>query len=501
MMTEFQRFPSVLRTSIAVALHAVCVFPAIPKLIATEPVFAEQAAEDAQQTGSSTSQLRSEALQVAKESVATLTGRFATKGGYLWQYALDGSLREGEGAVQTKTVWVQPPGTPTLGLAFVRLYEATGDREFLIAARMAAEALRAGQMKSGGWQAAVEFEPQRRKKWAYRTDGGKHGKDQSSLDDDKTQSALRFLIALDLATSQQDAVVHEMVEFGLAGLIANQLPCGAFPQVYPVPFDFPGRNGTPAQASFPETWPKTYQGHGEYWYKPTLNDNLAGDVVGTLVMAHAAYGNDEFLDAAVRFGEFLIRAQLPQPQPAWAQQYSYDLHPIWARKFEPAAVTGGESQDVMMTLMDLYELTGRQDFLEPIPRAIAYLDQSRLANGKLARFYELETNKPLYFDRKYNLTYDDSNAPTHYSFEVASQLDRIQTRYQRLAETGVQARAGDQRNTRDTNSRIQRLIDTAGKDRVWASSGRLRFNKVDTFVVDMKTVASNLTQLAEFLSK
>ena len=31
--------------------------------------------------------------------------------------------------------------------------------------------------------------------------------------------------------------------------------------------------------------------------------------------------------------------QMPDPQPGWAQQYDYDMRPMWARKFEPAAIT------------------------------------------------------------------------------------------------------------------------------------------------------------------
>ena len=97
---------------------------------------------------------------------------------------------------------------------------------------------------------------------------------------------------------------------------------------------------------------------------------------------------------------FFVLAQLPEPQPAWAQQYDHEMHPAWARKFEPPAVSGGESQGVIRTLMTLYRRTAAvtddaDRFLEPIPRAIAYLRRSLLNDGRLARFYELETNRPL----------------------------------------------------------------------------------------------------------
>ena len=117
----------------------------------------------------------------------------------------------------------------------------------------------------------------------------------------------------------------------------------------------------------------------------------------------------------LKFGDFLILAQLPEPQPAWAQQYNHELQPIWARKFEPPAIAGRESEDAIETLLYLTEVTGEKRFLEPIPRSIAWLKRSQLPDGQIARFYELSTNTPLYFVKDtYELTYDDSNLPTHY---------------------------------------------------------------------------------------
>src|SRR5690606_15434487 len=100
-------------------------------------------------------------------------------------------------------------------------------------------------------------------------------------------------------------------------------------------------------------------------------------------------------------GDFIRLAQLPKPQPAWAQQYDADMHPAWARKFEPPAVSGAESQGVLRILMALYRRTGERRFLEPIPRALRYLKASRRDDGRLARFYELGTNRPLYLTTKY----------------------------------------------------------------------------------------------------
>ncbi|MCG8511228.1 MAG: pectate lyase, partial [Rhodospirillales bacterium] len=263
--------------------------------------------------------LRAEAEAAAKRACTFLHKQVSTEGGYLWRYSADLSLREGEGIVTTQTVWVQPPGTPAAGEAFVRLYEATGEQVFLAAALDAADALRRGQMRSGGWQAAVEFEPKRRKKWGYRLDPpNSKEKDQSSLDDDKTQSALRFIMQLDRALAFKNETVHEMALYALDGLVSKgQFPNGAFPQVWTGgprdPKGFPIK-----QASYPESWPRAYQGHQNYWYRYTLNDNLMPDVIDTLFLAADIYDDKRYHDAAVKAGDFLLLAQMPDPQPAWA---------------------------------------------------------------------------------------------------------------------------------------------------------------------------------------
>ncbi|GAB5403736.1 MAG: pectate lyase [Aureliella sp.] len=446
-------------------------------------------------------QSREQALASAKLAVQFLTDQVADHGGYLWTYSADLQLREGEGVVKTATAWTQPPGTPTIGSAFVRLYTATGDLQFLMAARLAAESLRQGQMRSGGWQAQIEFEPERRRKWAYRTEPySAKRKDQSSLDDDKTQSAIRFLIELDDACNQTDPTVHEMVVFALDGMLSKgQFASGAFPQVWTS--DAHNRPTAPDHASYPDEWPREYPGHNEYWYQATLNDNLAPTVLDTLLLAHKTYDDSRYIDAAKRLGDFLIAAQLPSPQPAWAQQYNDHLHPIWARKFEPPAVTGGESQGVIDALMRLYVATGNKKYLAPVPRALDYLTKSTLPDGTLARFYELRTNRPLFFSREYKLTYDDSDVPTHYSFRVPSKLKRLRIRFEALSGASAdQARNASAKPRRIGDTTIQTILDTQDARGAWVTSSAMRYHKHTGSSISMRETAKNLTLLASYLA-
>ncbi len=446
-------------------------------------------------------ELPSAALEGAKKATTFLTEQVSTEGGYLWRYSADLKLREGEGIVTTRTVWVQPPGTPSVGEAFLRLYKATGDAQFLQAARAVGDALRRGQMRSGGWQAMVEFEPSRRKKWAYRVDKQhKKSKDQSSLDDDKTQSAIRFVVQLDQATRFQDKAIHEMALFALDGLLSKgQLPNGGFPQVW-TSERIAGSSRTDLRASYPDSWSRTYQGHKQYWYRYTLNDNLAPDVIDTLLLASDIYEDRRYREAALKLADFLLLAQMPDTQPAWAQQYSFDMQPIWARKFEPAAITGGESQNVIRTLMHVYAKTGDRKYLAPIPKALSYLKKSELPDGKLARFYELRSNRPLYFTKDYRLTYDDSNLPTHYAFKIPSRVDGLRSAYERLAKippAELPKKSPPARSVGDDEvRRVLRDLDSRG---AWLTAQGLRYHKTPGPVIDMRVTVDNLGMLADYL--
>ena len=167
----------------------------------------------------------------------------------------------------------------------------------------------------------------------------------------------------------------------------------------------------------------------EYWDQYTLNDGLAGTVSDTLIAAHQVYGDARYKAALEKLAGFLLVAQMPEPQPAWCQQYNEQMIPIWARKFEPPAVSGWESQDAIETLIKIARYTGEQKILEPIPRALKYLKASLLPDGRVARYYEFKTNKPLYMDDQYRLTYDDSDAPSHYGWKQPARLEALERAY------------------------------------------------------------------------
>jgi len=451
------------------------------------------------------------AAEGLRRAVKFFAGEVAVEGGYVWRYSEDLSTREGEGRASATTVWVQPPGTPTVGMALLRAYEATGEPYLLDAARRAGECLARGQLRSGGWTYRIEFDPAARRRYAYRLDepsDRSSPRNTSTLDDDTTQAALRLLVRLDKALEFRDPVIHDAAEQGLSALLGAQYPNGAWPQRFEGPPDaeqFPVK-----KADYPADWPRTFPGKS-YGHCYTLNDNAIADAIDALFEAGRVYEDERYVKAARRGGDFLLLAQMPDPQPAWAQQYDAAMHPVWARKFEPPAVTGGESQGAMRALLSVYRRTGDRKYLEPIPRAIEYLRRSQLPDGRLARFYEVRTNRPLYFTTDYELTYQDDDLPTHYAFKVGSGLDRIQREYERLlatdpAELSPTPSSKPERPRKPSATSIARVEEVlaALDDRGgWVEEGRLKCHGSDDptrRIIDCRTFCRHVEILGNYLA-
>jgi PelA/Pel-15E family pectate lyase len=451
--------------------------------------------------------LKNQASKAMRRATDFFRTQVSTEGGYLWRYSEDLSRREGEGTATDTMVWVQPPGTPSVGMVYLTAYEATGDLYYLDAARDVAYALVKGQLRSGGWDYRIEFNHERRDRYAYRIDPFREkARNVSTLDDNNTQSAVRLLMRVDQALDFKDEKIHEAVEFALSTLLKVQYPNGAWPQRFsaaPDPDEFPVK-----KAGYPDSWSWTFPKR-DYRSFYTFNDNTIADTIDTMLEAFDIYGDVRYQAAAEKAGGFILLAQMPEPQPAWAQQYNADMYPAWARKFEPPAVTGGESQGVMRTLLKLCRATGKKKYLEPLPRALEYLRRSRLPDGRLARFYELKTNKPLYFTRDdYKLTYSDADMPTHYSFKTSYGIEGIAREYERLknmdpAELKRPEKRSRPRLNRNLAERTKLIIDQLDEQGRWVEDGQMRYDEQDTTtsrVISCRTFINNLNALSAYIS-
>lgn len=446
--------------------------------------------------------LADEALATMKKATAFFTTEIATRGGYLWRYSEDLKVRYGEGKATETQVWVQPPGTPTVGLVYLRAYEAAGDKQFLDAAVAAAHALLYGQMGSGGWRYKIDFGPPGSSRDAYRhlkPPKSKKVQTLSILDDNTTQAALRLLMAIDHIT--QDEKIHEAVTYGLDALIKAQLPKGGWPQVFfvdPLPeqkFTTTvkiGDDGSRTEITRPT----------RYWYYYTYNDGVINDCIRIMLEAHERYKEPKYLASAKKAGDFIILSQLEPPQAGWAQQYTLDLKPEWARRFEPRSVCSAVTVRNIHSLIDLYLVTGDRRLLEPIPPALDWLERSKLPGkgARWARFYEIGSNRPLYMTRKYELTYKDDDLPTHYSFISNYGVDKAAARYRELEAKGRDAMLAERarKPTAADHRAAAKALATRVRSIIAALDARGRW--LTKGWIECRTFNANLRTLADYVA-
>ncbi len=157
----------------------------------------------------------------------------------------------------------------------------------------------------------------------------------------------------------------------------------------------------------------------------------------------------------------------------------------------------------------MYVWTGEGRFLEPIPRAITYLQGLQRPDGNLARFYELKANTPIYFDREYRITSDDSDIPDHYGFVVPSRLDAIERRYRRLRESGPPADPPapdrgslDQPDRQSPENDVAAVLRSQRADGAWLTPGFVRDTEgkkviPDEGVVDSQVFIDNFRRLCD----
>ncbi|MCW0218174.1 MAG: hypothetical protein OJI67_07610, partial [Prosthecobacter sp.] len=217
------------------------------------------------------------------KAVSFYHGHAAAHGGYVYRYSADFSLREAEGIPGPDTIWIQPPGTPAVGMAFLDAYEATKDKACLAAAVEAAQAVSRTQLTSGGWDYSGHFDAMNRTKHLYRRDvegrlidrkkfpqseAGWHVWKQrehkdtnySTVDDDVTQAATRLLIRVDHALGGQNEEIHEAADYALEAIMKTQYPAGGWSASFDTwPSSAPSGEKYPVLAGrYPADWPRQW---------------------------------------------------------------------------------------------------------------------------------------------------------------------------------------------------------------------------------------------------
>lgn len=333
---------------------------------------------------------RDEVVAAMKRAATFMVEEVALHGGYVWVVSEDLEERWGEVPARRSQIWLQG-GTERVGQILLDAYEATGDSYYLDGARKAAEAVIFGQHHLGGWHYFIDFDPAGLPEWydavasryLYGYEEFRHYYGNATYDDHVTADAALYLMHFYRLT--KEAAYREPVLKSLNFVLMSQYPNGAWPQRYPLRYEF-AHDGLPDYTSF-----------------YTLNDGAAEHNIGLLLEAYETFGDQRYRDAARRGVDALIALQGPEGQACWAEQYGPDMKPAAARTHEPAGYVVRESRGAIAVLHDMYLRTGNARYLAPVPRCLEWFgrinQESMTERYPRPRYWEPGSNRPLYVVR------------------------------------------------------------------------------------------------------
>lgn len=372
-----------------------------------------------------------------KRATTFMREKVAVNGGYVWSYSADLSSRWGEMQAFATMIWIQPPGTATVGHLYLDAYHATGDSFYYDAAVEAGLSLVAAQHPSGGWNYLHDFAGEESTQRWYDTIGKNgwrleefhHYYGNATFDDAGTAESAQLMLRLTL--EKGDERFAEALERSIRFIVDSQYENGGWPQRFPFVEDAPALHGRP-----------------DYTRYVTFNDDVAGENIKFLLMVWQATGDQRALETINKAMEIFPATQQPAPQAGWGLQHTLgDLKPIGARSYEPDALVTSTTAGNIALMMDFYEWTGNERFLERLPEAFAWLDSVRLSGDEIRMkgrefptFVEIGSNRALINHRRgsnvvngeYYQDYSPENPIVHYSQWRAIDLDGLRERYDTL---------------------------------------------------------------------
>ena len=127
----------------------------------------------------------------------------------------------------------------------------------------------------------------------------------------------------------------------------------------------------------------------------------------------------------------------------------------------------------------------------------------------MARFYELRTNRPLYFTSEYQLTYDDADMPTHYSFQQRNWVPSVTREFQELsAQDPASPPVADRpraprRPSESLRRQVRQVIADQDERGAWCEQGRLKtYDQTDSAeqVISCRSFIRNVGVLSGYLA-
>lgn len=389
-------------------------------------------------------------LNAMKTATRFMMDKASYKGGFVWNYLPDFSRQWGEMEAYRTMVWVQPPGTPSVGHLLLDAYHSTGDEYYYEAAKKVADALIWGQLPCGGWNYIIDFAGENALKHWYNTIGKQgwrleefqHYYGNATFDDEVTAHSAKFLLRM--YVEKNDPVFRPALEKAIRFVLDSQYPVGGWPQRYPLMYDHP------------------FQGKEDYTSFITLNDDVSLENIEFLLQCYQALGWQGLKEPIIRAMNLLITLQQGAPYAGWADQYTVnDLKPAHARSYEPRAINTGTTARCIYQLMEYYKLTGESKFIAGIPAAIDFLESMKLPESErvrygkpsyrdydafVPRFVDPDAGKPLYVHRegsnvsngRYYVNQDISRTIEHYSSVAYLHIGRMKEEYERVKDTPVE---------------------------------------------------------------
>jgi PelA/Pel-15E family pectate lyase len=201
-----------------------------------------------------------------------------------------------------------------------------------------------------------------------------------TFDDNVTQGATRFMMHLYMETL--DSAYVASLRKALGFMLMAQYPNGGWPQRYPLRYDY------------------AHEEFDDYTSNYTLNDDAMNNTIRTLLEAYETLGNEEYLEAARRGGDFFIISQGPKEIPGWSEQYDLNIQPDWGRTHEPPAFGTRQTAHTLDMLMELFLFTGDWRYLKPVPATLEWMEAAKIrelegGEYELARYYDPETYLPI----------------------------------------------------------------------------------------------------------
>jgi PelA/Pel-15E family pectate lyase len=350
-------------------------------------------------------------LDAMRKSSTYMANEVSFHGGYLHIYSEDFSEQWGEGIARKSQIWVQS-GTPQMGDLLLKMYRFTGDNAYLDYARKVGNALIFGQHPLGGWHYFIDFDILGLEEW-YKDTASQflHGMEEfrhyygnCTFDDNVTQGATRFLLHLYLETL--DPAYHTSLRKALDFILLAQYPNGGWPQRYPLRYEY------------------AHEEFDDYTSNYTLNDNAMNNTIRTLLEAYVALGNEKYLEAARRGGDFFMIAQGPEELPGWSEQFDMNIQPDWGRTHEPPAIGTRQTAHTLDMLMELFLFTGDRRYLRPVPATLEWMESVKIeeledGDYDLARYYNPVTFLPI------KKTLLDEKGPEGYLLSVYHSSDEV----------------------------------------------------------------------------